>query len=346
MMSIFRLIIPYWKRLNALLLLLVAGAGCSPEGSGKLARVGVNAWVGYDPLVLAMESGELARAGWRLVESPSNLDSARGLRNGTLDAAALTLDETLSLIQQGVDVTIVMVISISNGADAAVSSVPWEALPVEERKLKVAVEKSSLGQLMLRRLVDFKGLDSDQLEITYIAAEGHEAAYLTEKFDVVISYEPFVSRLKSVGAEVVFDSSDMADEILDVLVVRDRFLASKEKKVSDLLLSWDSGVHQIMNLDPETTDWLSRGVGLSADVYKNVFNEIEFLDLERSYRWMGKDAEQFQKVLDNILQILDMQKSDQAFSEVDSIVNLTPLEWVLEVIKNKSTVSLQQTGIK
>lgn len=184
--------------------------------------------------------------------------------------------------------------------------------------------------------MDFKGLKSDQLDITFVAAEGHESAYLSREFDLVISYEPFVSRLKSVGAEVVFDSSKMEDEILDVLVVRDSFLESKENRVMGLLQSWDRGVHEMMNLDAETTDWLSRGVGLSAEVYRNIFNEIEFLDLEQSYRWMGKDAQHFQQVLDNIIQVLSIQESGQAPVEAGSIVNLVPLESVLEVINNNT----------
>ena len=57
--------------------------------------VGMNPWVGYDPLVLARDRGLADAKQLRVVELASASETLRHLRNGLLDAATLTLDETL-----------------------------------------------------------------------------------------------------------------------------------------------------------------------------------------------------------------------------------------------------------
>ena len=44
-------------------------------------------------------------------------DIMHAMRNDVLEGAALTLDETLSLIDDGIDLKVILVMDISNGAD-------------------------------------------------------------------------------------------------------------------------------------------------------------------------------------------------------------------------------------
>lgn len=110
----------------ALLLALLALAGCS-EPSALPLRVGLNPWVGYDPLVLARERRLLDPAQVRVVELLSNTETQRALRNGQIDGAAMTLDEALRLADEGVALKIVAVLDISSGAGAVlvVSADAW-----------------------------------------------------------------------------------------------------------------------------------------------------------------------------------------------------------------------------
>ena len=92
-------------------------AGCGPASPPAPWRIAVNPWVGYEPLVLAQETGTLPPA-MRVVELASNTETKRAFRNGLIELAALTLDEALRLADEGEALHIVAVLSDSAGADA------------------------------------------------------------------------------------------------------------------------------------------------------------------------------------------------------------------------------------
>lgn len=69
--------------------------GCSPPQ--EPLRLGTNLWLGYEPIYVAREKGWLQEDQVRILEFSSSTDVMRGLRAGTLDAGALTLDEALLL---------------------------------------------------------------------------------------------------------------------------------------------------------------------------------------------------------------------------------------------------------
>jgi ABC-type nitrate/sulfonate/bicarbonate transport system substrate-binding protein len=84
--------------------------------------VGINTWVGYDPLVLARDRGLTDARQVKVVELISSAEALRHLRNGLLDAAGLTLDEALRLVDSGFDVRIVALLDTSAGADPVLAA--------------------------------------------------------------------------------------------------------------------------------------------------------------------------------------------------------------------------------
>ena len=96
---------PRERRARALAALLVAAVvalllavAAAPPPQPPLT-VAMGPWLGYDPLVLLREQDRLPPE-LRLVELPSATDTLNALRDGRLDAAAVTLDEALRLWRQ------------------------------------------------------------------------------------------------------------------------------------------------------------------------------------------------------------------------------------------------------
>ena len=91
-------------------------AGVSGCSRSDPLRTGIHPWIGYEPLYLAEEFGWLPET-VQLVKGRAASDSISGLISGNLDAAALTLDETLRVLAAGVPVKAVAVTNVSVGAD-------------------------------------------------------------------------------------------------------------------------------------------------------------------------------------------------------------------------------------
>ncbi|MDT8446031.1 MAG: ABC transporter substrate-binding protein [bacterium] len=219
------------------LLTLVSSQNDPPSlPSGPLV-VGTNLWPGYEPLYLARAERFFSPQQVRLAEYASVNQSSRALRNGLIDAAALTLDEALLLLQSGLPVTVVLVMDISDGGDALLARPPAKTL-VDLKGKVIAPEDNVLGRFMLARALTLYGLKADQFQYQKIPVNGHLEAYRNQKIDGAITFEPVRSQLIAEGARPVFDSRQIPGEILDVLVVHNSLVESQDPRVQALVDGW------------------------------------------------------------------------------------------------------------
>ncbi len=182
-------------------------------------QVALNAWVGYALLHLATELDYLSEREVRLQEFPSNTASMMALVNGQVPAAALTLDELLLVREGGVDARAVLVFGESHGADVVLAH-PSVTRLSQLRGRRIGVEATALGAVVLAKLLELAGLNAADVVKVPLTADQHVAAYARRDVDVVITFEPMASRLRTLGAQVLLDSTRLPGLILDVLVVR------------------------------------------------------------------------------------------------------------------------------
>ncbi|RME33235.1 MAG: hypothetical protein D6786_08240 [Gammaproteobacteria bacterium] len=221
-------------RLSFILCLLLLYA-CSPPP--QPLRVAAIPWPGYEALFLARAQGHLDPFAVHLVEMESATSVLHELRNGTVDAAALTLDETLSAIAQGVPLAVVLVLDISDGADALLARPGIERLD-ELRGRKVGVETSALGALMLQSALEAGGLKPSDVVVVPLTVDSHERAFERGEIDAVVTFEPVRSRLLRAGARLLFDSRQIPGRIIDVLAVRTDRVADHATALEHLLRAW------------------------------------------------------------------------------------------------------------
>jgi NitT/TauT family transport system substrate-binding protein len=220
--------------------LLLSVAACGEPVTPPLT-VGMNPWVGYDPLVLARDRGLTDARQLRVVELPSASETLRHMRNGLLDAATLTLDETLRLAETGSDVRIVAVLDASTGGDVVMAA-PRIATPAQLQGEFIAVEDSAVGALLLQRMLQKAGLSRADVKVTNLEVAQHLSALQSGEVAAAVSYEPLASAMETAGFRRIFDSRQTPDEILDVLVVRADVLQQRPQAVDALLNAWYAGL--------------------------------------------------------------------------------------------------------
>ena len=216
---------------------LVLVVGCTPESPPPLLRVGTSVWPGYEPLYLARELGYLEGSSIRLVEHDSATDVIRAFRNHAIEAAALTLDEVLLLTDSGQHPRVVLVMDISHGADVILGHAGIRRI-TDLKGRRVGVENTATGAYMLTRALQRNGMELDQITLVPMPSYEHERAFLNNTVDAVVTFEPTRTRLLKQGAVRLFDSSEIAGEIVDVLVVRHDILQRQPEAVERLLRDW------------------------------------------------------------------------------------------------------------
>ena len=182
-------------------------------------NVGTIVFPGYELLFLARETGLLASDQARLVELLSSTDNLRLMEEGRLDAATLTVDEVLGLRSRGVDLRIVAVLDISDGADAVMARAGISTLQAL-KGARVGVEDSAMGAVMFDALLSAAGLHLEDVTKVPITADQAVSAFQSELVDVVVTFEPWVAQLEGLGAVRLFDSTRIPDRVVDVLAVK------------------------------------------------------------------------------------------------------------------------------
>ncbi|ATC96997.1 ABC transporter substrate-binding protein [Pseudoalteromonas tunicata] len=93
-------------RHSILILLIIILASCEQPNLTKIT-IGTNLWPGYEPLYVANEKGAFKDLNVSFIEYRSTSQVLNGIRQGTLDLAAVTLDEAVRLKSQHVDIEII-----------------------------------------------------------------------------------------------------------------------------------------------------------------------------------------------------------------------------------------------
>lgn len=266
--------IPRGRWLGGLLLLALL-AGCQPAPQPPI-RLTVNPWVGYDPLILAREQGLVDGRRLRVIELMSNSDSLRALRHGLTDAAALTLDETLRLADEGVPLRIIALLSESRGADAVLASDDITQ-PAALKGKRIGVEDTAVGALVLDRILAAAGLTRADVEVVHVEAAQHAAMLKNGRLDAVVTFEPFKRQLQAQGFRVLFDSRAMPGEILDVLVTRGPLPPEREALIRQ---AWAKGLAQLAANPQAAAALLAPGVDLTPEDYQATLQGLHFFTAE------------------------------------------------------------------
>ncbi|MFN7122297.1 MAG: ABC transporter substrate-binding protein [Hydrogenophaga sp.] len=274
-----------WRTLAATALLALSACG---EPVVPPLTVGMNPWVGYDPLVLARDRGLTDAQQLRVVELASASETLRHLRNGLLDAATLTLDETLRLAESGVAVRIVAVLDESTGGDAVLAA-PRITSPAQLKGEFIAVEDSAVGALLLQRTLQKAGLTRADVKVTNIEVARHLEALQSGQAAAAVSYEPLAGAIEAAGFRRIFDSSELPGEILDVLVVRAEVLEQRPEAVDALLRAWYAGLDLFKRDLPGAAELLARGTDLSPAAYQAVLGGLAFQSRDASARELQGD---------------------------------------------------------
>lgn len=219
-----------WKLVFAVVFAwLLAGCG-HPETE---LRVGASPWPGNAPFFLAGDDNRLGDR-VRLVEFASETATLQAFRNSALDVAILTLDEAVLLASEGHAVRIVALTDISVGAGQILARPPLAGVK-DLKGRRVAVESTGVGAFILAHALHQSGLAVTDAEIVALLPHEQAGEYEAGRIDAAVTHEPYAGRLRSLGAQIVFDSRQMDEDLIRAVVVRDTCLQDHPGRLRDLV---------------------------------------------------------------------------------------------------------------
>lgn len=253
-----------------IMLLLLTSCVEQPE---QVIRIGSSPWPGYEPLFLGRDLGFLDEESVSLFELPSADITMEAFRNHSIDIAPLPLDSVLELLQDGTKLRIILIMDISNGGDVALVRPDIKELSDIKGKRVVAVN-IPLGLYMVARLLERAGLVRKDIRLQLMSETEQEDYYKQGKADVIITYDPVKTALQNAGMKVIFDSTDIPNEIFDVLVIHEDVYKSRSEDVCGIVKQWYKTLEYMQQNPEDAASKISRRLRVSEADFHNMMKGI------------------------------------------------------------------------
>lgn len=261
---------------------------CESTYDKPTLKVGISPWPGYKPLLLAAEKGFFEGADIRIIPFATPTESYRALRDGIVDVAAFTADEVFHYAEVRNKPRIFLVLDISNGADAIVASKSIKTLDDLKGK-RLGIEGSALGDYVLHRSLDFtKSLKASDMKLVSVTIDRQEEVFKAGDIDAAITYEPSKSLLLKAGAHILFDSSQIPNEIVDVLVANDKIITQRQEELKVLVAGWFKALGYIKQNYTQSMIEMTKNESVGVKEFTKAYEDLIIPSLEDNKKMLGK----------------------------------------------------------
>jgi NitT/TauT family transport system substrate-binding protein len=232
---------------------LGAPASAAPKTDFKIAWT---VYVGWMPWGYLESSGIMDK--WaskygisvEIVQHDDYVGSIEGFAAGDFDGVTATNMDALSIASgSGMDSTALIIGDYSNGNDAIILKNGSGLGDLAGRDVKLV--KFSASHYLLKRALQAAGMSEDALgSVSHISDADIVDAYAAGSIDATVTWNPLVSTiLADPSASVVYDSSDIPGEIIDIMFVSTEVLNDNPELGKALAGAWYEVMAQIDAFD-------------------------------------------------------------------------------------------------
>ena len=280
-------------------------AGCGSNHLGRPARIGTNLWPGFEFLYLARERGFFLPQEVRLVDMHSARSLVHNLAAENLEGACMSLDVALAAKSQGLDIEVVAILDISNGADTLLVQPSIARIAdLKGKRKRIGLEPTGLGAIMLQLALSKADLSSVDVTQVHLQQSQHTQALLREEVYAVITYEPSLQHLLDQDARLLFSSREIPNQIIDVLVVRRNSLEQHRHNFQQLLRGHVLALEDYRQHPQEAAAILSHRLLLPAEQLPTILEGIKFPDLREIRRLLLDKSARLSQRAEQFIQIL------------------------------------------
>ncbi|MDP9828937.1 ABC transporter substrate-binding protein [Kineosporia succinea] len=276
----------------ALSVTTACSSGSSSSGDGSEAvGMGIQPWLGYGPWYIAQDKGYFEDEGVdvTITNFASDADMTAAFAAGRIQVANAASHSALQFIEQGLDVSVVLLLDASKTADAVLTDDSISSVADLKGK-KIAFEEGSVSNLLLGYALQENGLSLDDIEPVPMDPSEAATALIGKKVPVAVTYEPYISEASKAGSfKTLFTAAENEGLISDVLVVDNDYLKSNAADVQKIVNAWGPSVGFYESDTQAAREIIAKGIGSDAASLDTAFDGVEFFSLETNKTMLGGD---------------------------------------------------------
>ncbi|MBU2709481.1 putative urea ABC transporter substrate-binding protein [Zooshikella harenae] len=183
-------------------------------------------YTGWEPWAFAEEKGILKK--WadkydieiKLTLVNDYIESINLYTGGKFDACSMTNMDALTIpAVGGIDSTAIIIGDYSNGNDGIVLKNGKSVKDLKDRK--VTLVELSVSHYLLARALDMNGMSERDVKVVNTSDSDIASLFIANENAATVTWNPPLQQVRnSKGANLVFDSSKIPGEILDLMIVK------------------------------------------------------------------------------------------------------------------------------
>lgn len=274
--------------------LALTGCGGSTEASDSEAAdsltMATQPWLGYGPWFIAEEQGYFETEGVdvALTMFDNDADMSAAIASGRVDVANVASHTALQYVEQGLPVTVVLLLDASREADAIITSSDIKSVTDLEGQ-QIAFEEGSVSNLLLNHALTQEGLDISDITPVPMGPSEAATALLSKKVKAAVTYEPYISEAKASGSDfnILYTAAEKEGLISDVLIVTDKALEEKPDAVQKAISAWAPSVEFYNTNTSEAQEIIAAGIGSEASDLVTAFEGVRFFGGEENQEMLS-----------------------------------------------------------
>jgi len=316
------------RRLVLPLFILVAialsacGGSATPTSTKYTGTIHISSstWTGYAIIYLANSKGIWKNHGldvnFKTVEDPN--DRFIAMAAGRLEGMATTVDTFARQQSAGVPAVEIFPIDASVGGDGILASKSIKTVADLKGKT-IAVNQGSVSEFFLAQVLKANGLSlTDVKELNMKSGEAG-AAFVANRVDVAVTWEPWLSKAKArADSQVLVSSKQYPDLIVDSFGFRKEFVQKYPDTVKEFMRAYYDAYDWMQKNMAEATKIIGDAVGETAADVTADLSTIAMYDLKTGKTIMGTSSAHG-KIYDTAKSAADFWK---ALGKVDTVMNV------------------------
>lgn len=308
-----------------------ANASKTNESSGSASsesetisfKMGVAPWIGYGPWWIAAEKGIFEKHGLDVTVENFNQDADinAAFASKNIQAANIATHTAIKMVGNN-DLALkgIVFLDESQKADAILASSKIGTVADLKGK-KVAFEEGTTSDLLLRQALAENNIKPDEVTFVYMPASDAGLALLSGKVDAAVTYEPYISTIKSKGdVKMLYSGENSPGLISDITVVDADFLSKHPDVKEKLQKVWDETLTYWKANQEEGNKILAEKSGITASELPVILEGLKFFTLADQQQLA--DSGELMKAAENIQGILTGQTALKKQVDLKSMLQI------------------------
>jgi NitT/TauT family transport system substrate-binding protein len=280
-----------WQLVLVLAIVLAAG----PALAGEKINIAVSIWLGYAPLYLAKEKGFFEKRGLDVdvVVINSPVDRRAAFAADRIQGFATTVDTLVmtAAAETPIPVKQVLVLDASHGADGLVAKKEIQTIQDLKGKTVAGQMGGGASYFWLNWVLTQNGMKLSDLKMVDMRAPDAGAAFVAEKVDAAVTWEPWLHRAKATPHGHVLYSSDKTPGIIvDSLGFKPEFIAKRGDDVKKVVAAWNEAIAFMQSNASEADAIMAKFSKLTPEIFAIEKAGVIFYGLKENKEWFGTAA--------------------------------------------------------